>query len=85
MPRSATCNYNGKTITVDEALDLKGSGVDGFYCLSCGQPVNPHSASSPGKRPMAAHFEHPASGGGWNEACPFSDQSRKKRKASSLA
>jgi len=76
MPKSTTCKFAGKTITVEDALKLKKADRQGLACIKCGQYVSPHRGSAPGKRPSAAHFEHPKSGGGRNADCPLSDPAR---------
>lgn len=76
MPKSTTCKYKGKTITVEDALMLPKHEWAGLTCTQCGQQVGPHRGSAPGKRKNAAHFEHPPSGGGRNAECRLSDPAR---------
>ena len=76
MPRATTALYKGKRINVEEALTLPQSERIHMHCIDCGQPVNPHKASKPGKKPNAAHFEHYQAGGGRNAKCKLSDPAR---------
>lgn len=59
MPKSTTCKFQGKIITVDEALRLDKIDRQGLSCLKCGQLVSPHKGSAPGKRKQSAHFRAP--------------------------
>lgn len=60
MPKSITCHLNQKTITIEDAIDLrfaanqKGQPHPDFRCRDCGKPVRPHRGSEYG----AGHFEH---------------------------
>jgi hypothetical protein len=76
MPRSTTCKFRGKVITVQEALKLNKVDRQGLTCINCGQLVSAHRESGPGKKKQAAHFEHPKSDGGRNADCPLSDPTR---------
>ena len=69
--------FDGKVITVEEALGLRKDDRQGLTCIRCGQLVSPHSASGPGKKKQAAHFKHPSGGGGRNAGCPLSDPARR--------
>ncbi len=73
MPRSTTCRFGGKVITVEEALSLRKAGHRDFLCIGCPQQVRPNSQSAPGKKYQAAHFYHPKSDGGRNKECKYSD------------
>ena len=39
MPKSTTCMFLGKVISVEDALIYKKSGRRGFTCEKCGQEV----------------------------------------------
>ena len=58
MATAVNCNYNGKLITVDEAMHIKSSNEDtqalSFKCTECDKPVRHHRSG--GK--VSAHFEH---------------------------
>jgi 5-methylcytosine-specific restriction protein A len=59
MATAVDCLYQDKTITVDEALQIKkrlaGNLPPGaFTCVGCGRPVNPHQLGGN----AVAHFEH---------------------------
>jgi hypothetical protein len=78
MPRAISCDIDGETIDVEEALLMRDDPtyarngvidlVTNFRCLDCGQSVVPHKASRNGQ----AHFEHKAR----NPNCPMSDPAR---------
>ena len=76
MPRSTTCKFHGKIISVEVALKLSKNDRQGLTCIKCGQLVSPHRQSAPGKKKQSAHFEHPKSDGGRNANCPLSDPAR---------
>lgn len=60
MTRSTTCNYHGKEISIEEALDIKLNTQENlrknpdFQCPECGQRVNPFQ----GSYKTSAHFEY---------------------------
>jgi 5-methylcytosine-specific restriction protein A len=58
MATAVNCNYNGKLITVNEAMNIKSSNEGmralAFKCTECDNPVRPHRSG--GK--VSAHFEH---------------------------
>jgi hypothetical protein len=74
MPRAAECNFEGKEILVEKALEIRDATPVGkrkslsFKCLECGEAVRPHKAGSSG----AAHFEHLSR----NPHCQLSDPPR---------
>lgn len=56
MPKMTICSLNGRTIEVEDALDLRKATrarLD-FRCIGCGEAVRPHKSSGHG----VAHFEH---------------------------
>ncbi|MFQ3246610.1 MAG: hypothetical protein ACI9SP_003263 [Arenicella sp.] len=71
MNSSEFCMYEGKMITVHEALELrkmhKLSSRDCFQCVECSEPVRAHKASKTTSHP--AHFEHFKR----NPECSYSD------------
>jgi hypothetical protein len=57
MAKMTVCILNGKSIDIDEAIDIKAMGVKvaaDFRCNECNNPVRPHRAGGY----SAAHFEH---------------------------
>jgi len=69
MVKADTCNYNGRKISVKEALTIKQQDNTAvFTCIKCGKRVKPHRAGSN----CAAHFEHYKR----NENCPWSHHLR---------
>lgn len=60
MAKMTTCLFNGKLISVDEALsrrdDARKRGVADpyFECDECNKPVRPHKSGGHAQ----AHFEH---------------------------
>ena len=74
MARANECNFNGKVISVENALEIRDATTAGkrkflgFECLECGQAVRPHKSGGNG----AAHFEHLIR----NPQCALSDPFR---------
>ncbi|RVT46821.1 HNH endonuclease [Rubrivivax albus] len=73
MPLSVECSYQGRTISLEEALRLKaawhrGQPKPAFTCVECGQPVTPHQSRN-GHTP---HIEHRKR----NPSCSLSHRSR---------
>ena len=74
MARATSCELNGHTIDVDQALELKEQAQTSsqpqpdFRCGECHDPVRPHNARTQG----AAHFEHHER----NPSCSRSDPAR---------
>ena len=57
MARLTTCVLDGRTISINEALDIKTARPKtspNFRCPECNQPVRPHKAGGH----ASAHFEH---------------------------
>ena len=60
MALSISCKYNGRELSVEDAITLNDGVIRSarkklvFICVSCGERVKPHRS---GKK-MAAHFEH---------------------------
>lgn len=57
MATMTTCILNGRTISVEEAINIKDTGsiaAPDFRCTECNQPVRPHRSGGH----AAAHFEH---------------------------
>ncbi|WP_424947423.1 hypothetical protein [Candidatus Spongiihabitans sp.] len=72
-PRSISCIYKGKEISIDDALEIRKKtnghlSNETFKCVSCKRPVRPHMS---GGR-AAAHFEHRKG----NDCCPLSYRHR---------
>ena len=58
MGRLVLCQWEGRTLTIDEALALRSQRSASslqFFCLDCGQRVRAHKAGTTGQ---GAHFEH---------------------------
>jgi hypothetical protein len=56
MPKSETCTWNGRSIGIQTALEIRDrSTTPDFRCPECGDRVRPHKAGANGP---AAHFEH---------------------------
>lgn len=57
MATMTNCIFNGRTIGIDEAIEIKDSGSSAaldFRCTECNQHVRPHRSGGH----AAAHFEH---------------------------
>jgi hypothetical protein len=57
MATMTTCILNGRSIDIDEAIDIKDNGSAAalnFLCTECNQPVRPFRSGGH----VAAHFEH---------------------------
>lgn len=70
MPKSTTCLFRDKEISVDEALVIRAKSKralprNTFVCVMCGGNVVAFSPS----RIFVAHFEHQPR----NEICPLSE------------
>ena len=74
MARAMTCIYNGKEVSIDEAIEIrensgnKNSNSLNFKCKECGEQVRPHKAGGN----SSAHFEHLMR----NARCQLSDPAR---------
>ena len=58
MGRMVVCSWEGRSLTIDEALRLRtqrASATLQFFCLDCGERVRAHKAGTTGQ---GAHFEH---------------------------
>lgn len=56
MARSQTCTWNGRSVGIETALEIRDrSTAPDFRCSECGDRVRPHKAAATGQ---AAHFEH---------------------------
>lgn len=60
MPRATTCLYDGKEISVNDAIEIKEATKAKerneleFTCNECGERVRPHKVGGS----MSAHLEH---------------------------
>jgi hypothetical protein len=78
MPKSITCLLHDQIVTIEDALDIRGSKEKierqkllNMLCVECKQPVRPHKAGAHG----AAHFEHYRR----NPACKLSDKLKDRK------
>ena len=58
MGRMVVCQWEGRSLKIEEALELRSQRPASslqFYCLCCGQRVRAHKAGTTGQ---GAHFEH---------------------------
>jgi hypothetical protein len=61
MPKATQCSLDGRTVDIDEALQLRDDAVrrrkpyPEFCCIECGEYVRPHKEGTTGQ---GAHFEH---------------------------
>jgi hypothetical protein len=61
MPKTTTCNLDGRLVEVSEALQLRDrakvlkAALPLFRCRECGEQVRPHKRGTTGQE---AHFEH---------------------------
>ena len=58
MGRLVVCEWEGRSLTIEEALDLRTqrpASAHHFYCQECGQRVRAHKAGTTGQ---GAHFEY---------------------------
>jgi predicted RNase H-like nuclease len=58
MGRMVVCSWEGRSLTIDEALLLRNQRASAtlhFYCLECGERIRAHKAGTTGQ---GAHFEH---------------------------
>lgn len=72
MPTSIHCIYQGRNISIEEALDIRGtrgSDSSAFQCEECGLPVRAHAAGGN----AGAHFEHYS----LNQNCSLSGRRRR--------
>ncbi len=71
MRAAIECRYEGRTITVEDALSIRDGSTRSnqialeFLCIECGDPIKPHTAGEN----SAAHFEHYLSR---NYSCSYS-------------
>jgi competence CoiA-like predicted nuclease len=59
MPKSITARFGSRVVTVQEALEIRGTekrtkSQAEFFCEECDKPVRPHKAGGD----FAEHFEH---------------------------
>jgi predicted HNH restriction endonuclease len=70
MRAAVECRFEGRTVTVEEALNIRDSAARSkrkaleFLCIECGEALRPHRTGEN----SAAHFEHLRR----NNSCSFS-------------
>jgi hypothetical protein len=67
MPRSVTCNFNGRPMEIKTALEIRARKPSAdFRCQECGERVRAHKKGTTGQE---AHFEHLSA----NPGCKLSE------------